>query len=195
MGYFPVYFRGYRILVTPLYEPHNYIESIVMNQQDNNPNTGRPNKRLYTFIKQQKSDSREINSLKSNGINYTLSTDKANILNTQFQSVFTKLVPLKLRHLVELVLPRKLSSPSMQNITISVSGVSKQLFKLNPGKSAGPDNISPRILKDLHNEIAPILTDIFNTSLSLSLSEGIVPDAWKNAHVTSVYKKGPKCKP
>ena len=59
----------------------------------------------------------------------------------------------------------------MQNITISVSGVSKQLLKLNPGKAAGPDNISPRILKELHNEIAPILTDIFNTSLS----EGIVP--------------------
>ena len=33
-----------------------------MDQQDNNPNTGQPNKRLYTFIKQQKSDSREINS-------------------------------------------------------------------------------------------------------------------------------------
>ena len=33
-----------------------------MDQQDNNPNTGRPNKRLYTFIKQQKPDSREINS-------------------------------------------------------------------------------------------------------------------------------------
>ena len=143
---------------------YNYIESIVMDQHSN---TGRLSKRLYTFIKQQKSDSREINSLKSNGINNTLPTDKANILNTQFQSVFTKLVPLKLRHLVELVLPRKLSSPSMQNITISVSGVSKQLLKLNPGKAAGPDNISPRILKELHNEVVPILTDIFNTSLSL----------------------------
>ena len=164
---------------------NNYIGSIVMDQQDNNSNTGRPNKRLYTFIKQQKSDSREINSLKSNGINYTLPTDKANILNTQFQSVFTKLVPLKLRHLVEFLLPRKLSSLSMQNITVSVSGVSKQLLKLNPGKAAGPDNISPRNLKELHNEIAPILTDIFNTSLS----KGIVPDDWKNAYVTPVYKK------
>ena len=82
---------------------NNYIESIVMDQQDNISNTGRPNKRLYTFIKLQKSDSREINSLKSNGINCTLLTDKANILNTQFRSVFTKLVHLKLRHLVELV--------------------------------------------------------------------------------------------
>ena len=167
------------------------LEAIVMDQQYKNCYTGRPIKRLYTFIKQQKTDSREINSLKSNGISYTLPTEKANILNTQFQSVFTKLVPLKLRHLVELVLPRKLSSPSMQNITISVSGVSKQLLKLNPGKEAGPDNVSPRILKELHNEIVPILLDIFNTSLS----EGIIPDDWKNAFVTPVFKKGPKCKP
>ena len=39
---------------------NNYIESIVMDQQDNNSNTERPNKRLYTFIKQQKSDSRKL---------------------------------------------------------------------------------------------------------------------------------------
>ena len=68
--------------------------------------------------------------------------------------------------------------------------MSKQLLKLNPGEAAGPDNISPRILKELHNKIAPILTDIFNKSLS----EGIVPDDWKNAYVTPVYKKGPECK-
>ena len=57
---------------------HEFITSCL---QDN-PNTRRPNKHLYIFIKQQKSDSREINSLKSNGINYTLPTDKDNILNT-----------------------------------------------------------------------------------------------------------------
>ena len=67
----------------------------------------------------------------------------------------------------------------MQNITTSVSNVSKQLPKLNPGKAAGPDTISPRILKELHNDKAPILADILNTSLCLS--EGVVPDDWKNA--------------
>ena len=69
--------------------------------------------------------------------------------------------------------------------------VSKQLSKLNPGKAAGPDDLTSRILKELQNEIAPILTDIFNTSLS----EGTVPKDWNNAYVTPVYKKGPKSKP
>ena len=170
---------------------NSYIESIITDQQETTSEFKRPNKRLFTFIKQQKSDSKEINCLKSNGINYTDPVEKANILNNQFQSVFTKLVPLKLRHLVNLILPRKLSFPVMPSITVTASGVAKQLSKLNPGKAAGPDNLTSRILKELHNEIAPILTDIYNTSLS----EGTVPKDWKNAYVTPVYKKGPKSKP
>ena len=163
---------------------NSYIESIITDQQETTSEFKRPNKRLFTFIKQQKSDSKEINCLKSNGINYTDPVEKANILNNQFQSVFTKLVPLKLRHLVNLILPRKLSFPLMPSITVTASGVAKQLSKLNPGKAAGPDNLTSRILKELHNEIAPILADIYNTSLS----EGTVPKDWKSAYVTPVYK-------
>ena len=28
MGYFPAYFQGYRLLVTPLYKPHNTLQSM-----------------------------------------------------------------------------------------------------------------------------------------------------------------------
>ena len=70
------------------------------------------------------------------------------------------------------------------NIYQIINNIYFLLYSLNPGTAAGPDNISPRILKELHNEIAPIITDIFNTSLS----EGIVPDDWKIAYVTPVYK-------
>ena len=164
---------------------NSYIETIITDQKESTSEFSRPNKRLFTFIKQQKSDSKEINCLKSNGINHTHSVDKANILNNQFQSVFTKLVPLKLRHLVVLVLPRKCSFPKMPDITITVSEVAKQLSKLNPRKAADPENLTSRILKELHNEIASIFTDIFDTSLS----EGTIPKDRKNAFVTHVYKK------
>ena len=62
---------------------------------------------------------------------------------------------------------------------------------LNPNKASGPDEISPKLLKELHHEIAPILTKIFKSSLH----SGIVPDDWKSALVAPVYKEGPKCKP
>ena len=62
---------------------------------------------------------------------------------------------------------------------------------LNPSKASGPDEISPKLLKELHHEIALILTKILRSSLYT----GIVPDDWKSALVALVYKKGPKSKP
>ena len=79
----------------------------------------------------------------------------------------------------------------MPEITITVNGVEGLLKGLNPNKASGPDEISPRLLKELHVELAPILTKIYRSSLST----GIVPEDWKTALVAPVYKKGPKCKP
>ena len=79
----------------------------------------------------------------------------------------------------------------MPEITITSKGVEGLLKGLNPNKASGPDEISPRLLKELHHEIAPILTKIYRSSLST----GIVPNDWKTALVAPVYKKGPKYKP
>ena len=57
-------------------------------------------------------------------------------------------------------------------ISISIEGVDKLLQGLSPNKASGPDDISPKLpTKELHHEIAPILTLIFN----LSLETGVVP--------------------
>jgi len=51
----------------------------------------------------------------------------------------------------------KLGHPPMPPITITVQGVNKLLTGLNPNKAQGPDEISPRLLKELHTEINHIL--------------------------------------
>jgi hypothetical protein len=51
-------------------------------------------------------------------------------------------------------------------------------------KASGPDNISGRILKDLQNFTAPILTIIFQKSLQT----GCIPTDWKHANVAPAYK-------
>ena len=79
----------------------------------------------------------------------------------------------------------------MKELQISVEGVTKLLQKVNPNKASGPDSIPARILKELADEIAPLLTIIFNKSLE----QGEVPTDWRKANVTAIYKKGNKYEP
>ena len=74
----------------------------------------------------------------------------------------------------------------MKELHVSVEGVTKLLRKVNPNKASGPDSIPARILKELADEIAPLLTTIFNKSLE----QGEVPTDWRKANVTAIYKKG-----
>ena len=76
----------------------------------------------------------------------------------------------------------------MPDITISTEGITKLLRNLQPDKAAGPDNIKPVLLKELHQEIAPALQVIFQ----LSLTSGTLPEDWTKARVTPIYKKGDK---
>jgi hypothetical protein len=55
-------------------------------------------------------------------------------------------------------------------------------------KSTGPDELSPRILKESCDEIAPVLTFIFNQSFSA----GAVPEDWLLANIFALHKKGQK---
>jgi len=78
----------------------------------------------------------------------------------------------------------------MPMISITEEGVDKLLQGLSPNKASGPDELPPRVLKELHHEIAPILTIIFRSSLET----GCVPPDWRSAVVAPVYKKGSKSK-
>ena len=74
----------------------------------------------------------------------------------------------------------------MEDIQVDEAGIRKLLQKTNPRKTTGPDSIPARILKDCATEVAPIITIIFNKSLQ----EGKVPEDWRHATVTAIYKKG-----
>ena len=76
--------------------------------------------------------------------------------------------------------------PTASNINITTPGVLKMLQCLNVHKASGPDEICPRILKELASTIAPILTTIYRKSYD----EGVLPAEWKSANVVPIYKKG-----
>jgi len=79
----------------------------------------------------------------------------------------------------------------MGPVKVKESDVKKKIEKLRKDAAPGPDGIKPALLKTFANELAGPLVDIYNKSLET----GIVPDDWKQAHVTPIYKKGTKGDP
>ncbi|KFV80016.1 RNA-directed DNA polymerase from mobile element jockey, partial [Struthio camelus australis] len=65
------------------------------------------------------------------------------------------------------------------------------LSKLDIHKSMGPDGMPPRVLRELADVIARPLSIL----LERSWRSGEVPEAWKKANVTPVFKKGKKEEP
>ena len=78
----------------------NYIENIII--EDSKLAESKPSKKLWSFIKNQKSENIGFLPLKVNGITKTSPTDQAEALSNQFHSAFTTPKPLKLSHICDL---------------------------------------------------------------------------------------------
>ena len=51
----------------------------------------------------------------------------------------------------------------MDNIVVSKDRVSKPLKGLNPSKALGPDELHPRVQKELATELGPVFAHFFST--------------------------------
>ena len=61
--------------------------------------------------------------------------------------------------------------PQMPDIKITNEGVEKLLENLNTSKLSRPDNIHPKVLREPHSELVPLITAIFQQTLQ----QGTVP--------------------
>ena len=62
---------------------------------------------------------------------------------------------------------------------------------LDKRKARGPDEVSPWVLKECAEELSLPIFMIFTNSLE----QGKLPDIWKSANITPIYKKGNKSNP
>ena len=109
----------------------------------------------------------------------TSAQKKSEILLQEFNSVFT-------REDLESIPWLGPAKSKMEDINVTSEGVKKLLLDLKVHKASGPDRIPNRVLKELATEITPVLTTLFNQSLST----GTIPHDWRSALVTPVFKKG-----
>ena len=75
---------------------------------------------------------------------------------------------------------------ALSEIKIDLGVVESRLDKLREDKSVGADELSPRLLKQIQEEIRLPILHIWKKSLD----EGIIPRDWKIANVSPIHRKG-----
>lgn len=108
--------------------------------------------------------------------------EKANILQTQFSNVFVRepkgdVPTLNIR-----------TGCKVADLHVTSDMVRKEINNIKINKSPGPDEIPPRILK----ELVDILSEPITLLLNKTMEEGVLPTDWKCAIISPIYKKGSK---
>jgi hypothetical protein len=146
------------------------------------------NKRpFFAYIKQRTQSRPSVGPLKDkDGCTVSGNEDMAELLNQSFKDVFTREDTNNIPE-PEDMQPRSV----LHTVKFWESDIRKKIRGLRTEAAAGPDSIGPRILQELENELVPALRAIFTKSME----EGVVPQGWKEANVTPIFKKGSKSMP
>jgi len=146
-------------------------------------------KHFWKFVQSKTKAFSGISPLnKGDGSTAVSDQDKANTLNDFFSSVFTREDSQDTQHAED---SSKSEGISITEIQVTPAAVRKKLLELNPGKAQGPDNIPPRVLKELAEVLVEPLCILFNKSLET----GTLPLEWKKAEVVGIFKKGTRSDP
>ena len=130
-------------------------------------------KSFYAYTRSKSKTKVQVRSLlTTDGIPLKDDSDVVKSFNHYFASVFTKD-------------DVSCSAVPIVNLHLDINIVTKAILRLKPDKALGPDELSPKLLIETCNEIAYPLLLLFRKSLN----ESSVPNDWKQANVTPIFKK------
>ena len=174
-------YREYRNMVAKLVRQahHDYVNKTIGNSFEENP------KAFWSYVKHCRDENVGIPSLRSDKGIHMADKDKAGCLNSCFHSVFTN------QQACHAGMEVSAHYPDIGHLHIHRPGVAKQLSHLNSSKACGPDELPPKLLKLVADEIVPAVAFLFQQSYN----SGTVPTEWKYALVTPIHKSGDKCDP
>ena len=146
-------------------------------------------KGFYSYIRNGRKVKSVVNNLeKEDGIFTETDAETAECLSNAFSSVFVKepYGPLP----KECYNRYNQDYNDCESLEISEENVYHELKKLNIYKSMGPDNVHPKLLKNLaeNSSFVKNLTQLYQKCVE----ECAIPSIWKTANVIALHKKGSK---
>ena len=154
---------------------------------DGSAKDGISKRKFFSYVKRRTKCRSSIGPLRD-GEGLVISDSKAmsTTFNNYFSSVFTRedaenVPEPEQRH----------QGQTLNEVKVTVKKVRKKIRSLRRGAAAGPDKIGPQLLQELVDVISSPLA----TVMRKTLEDGSVPDDWKTANVSPIFKKGAKHDP
>ena len=137
-------------------------------------------KSLWRYLKGLRRDMCGVSTLAADGRTGTDPKDKAEMLNAQFSSVFTREDHFNLPTMTTT------PHPKMTPIRVGSQGVLKLLQQLNTRKASGGDDTPSILLENCAAELCSMLTFIYPQTIE----KKCVPRDWNQALGALIFKKG-----
>ena len=143
------------------------------------------NPKLFWNYVQKKTRSKDaISTISVNGMDLIGGKEKAQAFADFFASVYITDSGSEVTPVFNPTVP----GVEMEEVQIDINILCSKLKDLNSSKSAGPDGIHPRILKEARETVKWYLKHIFDCSIR----SGVVVEDWRTSHVVPLFKKGIK---
>ena len=142
---------------------------------------------FWKYVRSKSKTKSTVSKLQmNNGALSTTDQETATTLNSYFTTVFEKEPDGPLP-----VFQNRVYQEALLTTEISEIKVEKAIEALKPSKTQGPDNFHPKYLKETKDQLKVPLNTIFENSLE----ESKIPEVWKQASVSAIFKQGEKQKP
>ena len=142
-------------------------------------------KKIHRYIRSQLKVKPTVGDLETSSGELTERDEEAaEVLSDWFKSVFVQEGDGDLPQFPNVVDEEDI----IEDVIIPESEVVEEVSRLQEGKAGGPDDLPATLLKNIAQEVAKPLTILFRRSLE----QGRLPNQWKQAVITPIFKKGSK---
>ena len=139
-------------------------------------------KAFYSYLKSNTANRQSVGPLKDKDNIVSDDKEMVELLNAFFTSVFTEEDLSNVPQIDKLY-----NGDPLTSVSFLPEQVKEKILKVRTTSAAGPDKFYPRLLKEAADCLSVPLAIIYTRSLK----EGVIPDDWRNANITPVFKSGP----